>query len=52
MRRWRAGRSAHPDRDVFEDRELQVTSEMTVDFLAHIRAIEAALAKTLGLNYH
>lgn len=40
---WQA---AHPDRDVFEDRDLQVTSELTVDFLAHIRAIEAALAKT------
>lgn len=39
--RWQV---AHPDRDVYEDRELQVTSELAVDFLAHIRAIEAALA--------
>jgi Domain of unknown function (DUF6969) len=39
--RWRA---AHPGRDVFEDRELQVTSEMPVDFLAQVRAVEAALA--------
>jgi hypothetical protein len=38
---WRA---AHPERDVFEDRELQVTSEMPVDFLAQLSAVEAALA--------
>lgn len=37
---WRA---THPDRDVFEDRELQVTSELPVDFLAQVRAIEAAV---------
>ena len=36
-------RRAHPDRDVFEDRALQVTSEAPVDFLAQLRAIEAAL---------
>jgi hypothetical protein len=36
-------RAAHPDRDVFEDRELQVTSEVPIDFLAQVRAIEAAL---------
>ncbi len=36
-------RRAHPDGDVFEDRELQVTSEMPIDFLAQVRAIEAAL---------
>ncbi|MCF8476160.1 MAG: hypothetical protein K9G60_03965 [Pseudolabrys sp.] len=41
--RWQ---TAHPERDVFEDRELQVISQTTVDFLAHIRAIEAALAST------
>lgn len=35
--------AAHPDREVFEDRNLQVTSEITVDFLAQIRAIEAAI---------
>lgn len=40
---WRA---AHPGRDVFEDRELQVTSEMPVDFLAQVSAVEAALART------
>jgi hypothetical protein len=34
--------AAHPDRDVFEDRALQVTSAMPVDFLAQIRAVEAA----------
>ena len=34
---------AHPDSDVYEDRDLQVTSEINVDFLAQIRAIEAAL---------
>ena len=39
--RWRA---SHPDRDVFEDRDLQVTSEIPVDFLAHVRTIEAAVA--------
>ena len=36
-------RAAHPDCDVFEDRALQVTSEMPIDFLAQVRAIEAAL---------
>jgi Domain of unknown function (DUF6969) len=34
---------AHPGDDVYEDRALQVTSEIDVDFLAQIRAIEAAL---------
>ncbi len=34
----------HPGRDVFEDRTLQVTSEMPIDFLAQVRAIEAVLA--------
>lgn len=38
-------RVAHPARDVFEDRGLQVTSEMPVDFLAQLRAVEAALAE-------
>jgi hypothetical protein len=37
--------AAHPERDVYEDRELQVTSEMAIDFLAHIRAIEDALGE-------
>jgi len=37
---WRA----HPGSNVFEDRDLQVTSETPVDFLAQIRAIETALA--------
>lgn len=36
-------RAAHPERDVFEDRALQVTSEVPIDFLAQVRAIEAAL---------
>lgn len=36
-------RAAHPGRDVYEDRDLQVTSEMPIDFLAQVRAIEAAL---------
>jgi hypothetical protein len=34
---------AHSGRDVFEDRELQVTSEMRIDFFNQIRAIETAL---------
>jgi hypothetical protein len=37
-------RKAHPERDAFEDRELQMTSEMPVDFLAQVLAVEAALA--------
>ena len=36
-------KAAHPDSDVYEDRALQVTSEIPVDFLAQIRAIETAL---------
>lgn len=36
-------RAAHPAGDVLEDRALQVTSEVPVDFLAQIAAIEAAL---------
>jgi hypothetical protein len=36
-------KAAHPGRDVFEDRDLQVTSEIGVDFLAQIRAIEQAI---------
>ena len=36
-------RANHPERDVFEDRTLQVTSERPVDFIAQIRAIEAVL---------
>lgn len=35
-------RATHPERDVFEDRELQVISEIPVDLLAQIGAIEAA----------
>lgn len=35
--------AAHPERAVFEDRALQVTSEMPVDFLAQIRAIETVI---------
>lgn len=39
--------AAHPNSDVLEDRSLQITSEMPVDFLAQIRAIEAALKSQL-----
>jgi uncharacterized protein DUF6969 len=35
----------NPGRDVYEDRALQVTSAMPVDFLTQIGAIEAALAR-------
>jgi len=35
--------AAHPDKDVLENRALRVPSEMPVDFLAQIRAIELAL---------
>jgi hypothetical protein len=38
--------AAHPGRDVFEDRALQVTSEIPIDYLAQVRAIESALAAT------
>ena len=34
----------HSDRDVFEDRELEVTSEIVIDLDAHIAAVDAALA--------
>ena len=45
-------RAAHPERDVFEDRELQIVSEMPVDFLAQIMAIETALAGADGARGH
>lgn len=35
---------AHSDRDVYEDRELEVTSEITIDLDADIAAVDAALA--------
>jgi hypothetical protein len=35
---------SHPDRDVYEDRELEVTSELNIDLDAHIAAVDAALA--------
>jgi hypothetical protein len=38
-----AFQATHADSDVLEDRALQITSEMPADFLAQIRAIEAAL---------
>lgn len=38
-------KTAHPASDAFEDRGLQVTSEMPVDFLTQIRAIETVLAR-------
>lgn len=34
----------HPERDVFEDRQLQIVSETPIDLLAQIRAVETALA--------
>ncbi len=34
---------AHPGANVFEHRALQITSEISVDFLAQIRALETAL---------
>jgi hypothetical protein len=37
-------KAAHPESDVFEDRRLQVVSELPVDFLSQIRAIETVLA--------
>ncbi len=36
-------RAAHPERDVYEARDMRVTSETPVDFLAQIRAIESAM---------
>ena len=39
-----AWQRSHPERDVFEDRELEVTSERTIDIDEHIAAIEAELA--------
>ena len=39
-----AYRSAYPGEDVLENRALRVTSDMSVDFLEQIRAIELALA--------
>ena len=36
-------KAAHPESNVFEDRRLQVISEIPVDFLNQIRAIEIAL---------
>jgi hypothetical protein len=41
--RWQ---DAHPGQDVLEDRALQVISEVPVDFLAQVRAIEKALAQS------
>lgn len=38
-----AFQAAHPERDVYEDRSLHVTSEISVDLLGQIRAIEAAI---------
>ena len=34
----------HPDRDVFEDRELEVTCEIAIDLDSHIAAVDVALA--------
>jgi len=41
LARWRA---AHPDRDPFEDRELEVISELPISVEDQIRAVEAARA--------
>ena len=41
---------AHPGANVFEDRALQVTSEIPVDFLAQIRAVEGALARRVSAD--
>lgn len=38
-----AFQTAHADSDVLEDRALQIASEMPADFIAQVRAIEAAL---------
>ena len=35
----------YPERDVYEDRELEVTSEIPIDLDSHIAAVDAALAK-------
>jgi hypothetical protein len=39
-----AWKGAHPDRDVYEDRELEVTSEIAIDLDTHIAAVDAAFA--------
>ena len=38
-----ARRSTHPDRDVFEDREFEVLSEISIDVEAQMKAINRAL---------
>lgn len=38
-----ARRAAHPDRDVFEDRDFEVLSETAIDVDAQIKAVERAL---------
>lgn len=35
---------AHPDRDVFEDRELEITSELSISLERQVDAVRAALA--------
>lgn len=40
-----ARRAAHPDRDVFEDRDFEVLSETAIDMQAQIASIDAALAR-------
>ncbi|WP_374446847.1 hypothetical protein [Stella sp.] len=42
VRRWQAG---HPDRDAFEDRDLEVASTMRIDLDARLLEIERALAR-------
>ncbi len=38
-------KAAHQERDVFEDRELEVTSECAIDLNAQIAAVDAALSR-------
>ncbi|MEM7256973.1 MAG: hypothetical protein AAF404_06250 [Pseudomonadota bacterium] len=43
-------RSSHPDKDVYEDRDLEVTSEVLIDVEAQIQAVTAALRKRNALH--
>ena len=45
MEEWQA---SHPDEDVFEDRELEVTSEIRISVEEHLKKIEALLAREMG----
>lgn len=39
-----ARRTTHPDRDVFEDRDIEVLSEAHIDIATQVKAIAQALA--------